>query len=262
MPHKLSQPSANQGSQVILSGIRKTKTPVKPSSSEKLPAIVASPASSTLATKVPPKGSYAALMAEAKAKAAGQQRAKSEVGQIKHQATSKLKLSKTERRKQEEGDKALRAKLGKQAQHNSKVEKVAARLQAKKRLQSSYKGTAKPATAVSSYKGTAGLPSLHRPSAVDAMHKAGKRLKSYDEYLGTDEEDEVDGSDVGDMDDGYGTEASSDMEAGAFDVAEEERKALREAEADDAREFALEKQRKLEKEERKRKLEALAKKRR
>jgi SPT2 chromatin protein len=194
----------------------------------------------------------------AEAKATQKRRTQSEVGLIKHQATSKVRMSKSERRKQEEGEKATKAKLGKQPQHNSKVEKRA-RFDPKKRPESSYKGTAKPAPPISSYKGTAGLPSKHRTSSTDNKHKGGKAPAKYDEYLGTDEEDEGDES-VVDVE--YGSDASSDMEAGAFDVEEEESKALREARADDAREIALENKLKREKEERRRRLEALAKKRR
>ena len=242
------------------SGLQGRKMPVKTSSQstpQSLPARVSMQASSASPAKVPPKGSYAALMAEAKA--AQEQKAKSQVGQIMHQATAKERLSKSERRKREEEEKALKAKLGKQSQHNSKVEKRA-QLGTKTRPESSYKGTAKPAPPASSYKGTAGRPSQHRPSS-DPRHQAGKNFSRYDEYLGTDEEDEGVEIDA-DMDDGYGSDASSDMEAGVLDVEEEESKALREARADDAKELALENKLRKEKEERRRRLEALAKKRR
>jgi hypothetical protein len=256
------KPSPQPPRQRTLSGTQDRKSPFKPSSQAALRSStsrVGSPASSAVATKMPPKGSYAALMAEAKA--AQKQRAESLVGQIKHQATQKERISKSERRKREEGEKAMKTKLGKQPQHNSKVEKRV-RLESSKRSESSYKGTAKPAPPVSSYKGTAGRPSQHLASSASARHKAGKSPRRYDEYLATDEEDEGDESEMGGVDDGYGSDASSDMEADAFDVEEEENKALREAKADDAREMALESKLKGEKEERRRKLEALAKKRR
>jgi hypothetical protein len=243
------------------SALQERKADVKTSSQkklQKLPARTASPASSATSAKIPPKGSYAALMAEAKA--AQEQRAKSEVGQIKHQATAKERLSKSERRKREEEERALKTKLGKRPQHNSKVEKRA-QSGAKARPESSYKGTAKPTPPASSYKGTAGRPSQFRPSS-DPRHKSGKQPSRYDEYLGTDEDDEGIESDAGEIDDGYGSAASSDMEAGAMDVEEEESKALREARADDAKELALENKMKREKEERRRRLQALANKRR
>jgi hypothetical protein len=260
-PERSSQPSGKRGS---ASGTQGGKIPPNASSqaaSKNAPARVNSPASASAAApaKAPPKGSYAALMAEAKA--AQKQRAKSEVGQIKHQATAKERLSKFERRKRDEEERSLKAKLGKQPQHNSKVEKKSLSTQ-KQRHASSYKGTAKPAPPASSYKGTAGLPSQHKPSSMSGRHKGGNKSTRYDEYLGTDEEDEGDESEPVDIDNGYGSEASSDMEAGAFDMEEEESKALREARADDARELALENKLKQEKEERKRRLEALARKRR
>jgi hypothetical protein len=254
------QPGSEKQSQSYLkqrpnSGTPETNVSIKVSH----PPVSAKPSlrAPTPAAKGHPRGSYAALMAEAKA--AQKQRAKSEVGLIKHQATSKIRLSKSEKRKREDGEKAIRTKLGKQTQHTSKVEKRP-RLDPKTRPESSYKGTAKPAQPISSYKGTAGLPSQHRPSSADSRHKSGKRSARYDEYLATDEEDDEDGPGVGDDD--YGSETSSDMEADAFDMEEEETRALREAKSDDAKELALEKRLKREKEERRRKLEALARKRR
>jgi SPT2 chromatin protein len=231
-------------SQSILKGV-----PLRTNS----PAAAAEPANS------PKPGTFAALMAEAKA--AQEKRAKSEVGIIKHQAAPKERLSKSARRKRFEVEKAMNSKLSKQPQHNSKVEKRTIS-SPKKREESTYKGTAKPSAPASSYKGTAGLPSIHRPSSTNNKHAPVKKPPRYDEYLGTDEEDEGDESMEEDVDNGYGSDASSDMEAGAFDVEEEESKALRQARADDARELELESKLKREKEERRRKLEALAKKRR
>lgn len=256
---KPSHPSLKQGSS---SGPQDRKLSLNASSSATIrnsPARIGSRPSLAPADKVYPKGSYAALMAEAKATQT--KRTTSEVGLIKHQATSKVRMSKTERRKQEEVEKATKAKLGKQPQHNSRVEKRI-RLDLKKRPESSYKGTAKPARPISSYKGTAGLPSKHRASSADSRQKGSKAPTKYDEYLGTDEEDEEDDGDERVVDDHYGSDASSDMEAGAFDVEQEENRALREAKADDAKETALENKLKREKEERRRRLEALAKKRR
>lgn len=256
---KPSQPPIRQ---THSSGIQNKTLPLSPPSGaayKNVPARTNSPASSTTPAKAPPKGSFAALMAEAKA--AQERKAQSQVGLIKHQPTQKEKLSRSERKKREEEEKAMKAKLGKQPQHNSKVEKKA-QLKPKQRVESSYKGTAKPAAPVSSYKGTAGLPSKHKPFSADARNRAGKQSSRYDEYLGTDEEDEPEGSEVDEGDDGYGSDATSDMEAGVFDVEEEESRALQEAKVDDARELALENKLKREKEERKRKLEALAKKRR
>ena len=114
-----------------------------------------------------------------------------------------------------------------------------------------YKGTAKPppkAPEGPSYRGTAGLPG--RGGNDRRAH--GKRRR--DEYLGTDEEDE---GDYGGYDDYY-SDASSDMEAGFNDVAGEEDAALRSARMEDEKELAMEMAAKLEKQERQRKLAALA----
>jgi hypothetical protein len=103
-----------------------------------------------------------------------------------------------------------------------------------------------------------GLPSKRLPSS----RRQGSRQ---DEYLGTDEEDEGEGSEMA----GSGideSDGSSDMEAGAFDIEREEQAALRAAKEDDAKELALEMKLKREKEarrksaieERRNKLQTLA----
>src|SRR6201999_282952 len=105
----------------------------------------------------------------------------------------------------------------------------------------------------SSYKGTMGL------SAGRATKPLPKR-KKYDEYLGTDEEDVSDDMDGygEDEEDDYGSDASSDMEAGLDDMDAEEQRALRYAKEEDAREQALENRLKREKEvKRKQALQAL-----
>lgn len=81
-----------------------------------------------------------------------------------------------------------------------------------------------------------------------------------DQYLGTDEEDDEDGYGYDDDGDEYYSDESSDMEGGFDDLEMEERVALKAAKDDDARELALENKLKREKEERKRKLAAMAKK--
>lgn len=75
-----------------------------------------------------------------------------------------------------------------------------------------------------------------------------------DDYLGTDEEDE--GDYAGDYDDYYSE--SSDMEAGLDDVEEEEAVALKSAQREDEKEWQAELAAKREKMERRKKLTALA----
>jgi hypothetical protein len=109
----------------------------------------------------------------------------------------------------------------------------------------------------SSYKGTMGITS-------GRAAKPPPKQKRYDEYLGTDEDDVSD--DMGgygeDEEDDYASDVSSDMEAGLDDLDAEEQRALKAAKEEDARELALENQLKREKEEKRKRLMALADKRR
>ena len=107
----------------------------------------------------------------------------------------------------------------------------------------------KPASARPTYKGTLGMSTKNdRPRQ--------EKKSRFDDYLGTDEEDNSDIEDDGV--DGY---ESSDMEGGFDDVEAEEQAASRAARVDDARELALENQLKREKEDRRQRLQALANKR-
>lgn len=92
-------------------------------------------------------------------------------------------------------------------------------------------------------------------SATKPRLPPSRKQGRYDEYLGTDEEEN---SEVDDDEGGYGSDASSDMEAGAFDIDEEERFATKAARDDDARELAEESRLKREKEERRKRLASLA----
>jgi hypothetical protein len=112
---------------------------------------------------------------------------------------------------------------------------------------------------MSTYKGTMGQPGHKPPLGGRFGGKDARRSSKYDEYLGTDEEDEVD-DDVGDEEDM--SDASSVMEAGVFDIDDEEQLALKQAQEEDAKELAMEKKLKREKEERRKRLQALADKKR
>ncbi|KAJ4515687.1 hypothetical protein HRR78_001464 [Exophiala dermatitidis] len=175
------------------------------------------------ASKAPPKGSYADIMARAKQ---AQEKAQNQVGLIKHQPTNREGVSKLAERRRLEEEKAKAAKQRSGANQT-----------------------------LASYKGTMGT------SSGRGQQQDRRRRKRYDEYLGTDEEDVSEGSYGRDEEDDYESDASSVMEAGAFDLDEEEQRALRAAKEEDARELALEAQLKREKEERRRKLMGLANKR-
>jgi hypothetical protein len=178
----------------------------------------------------------------ARAKALGPQQ---KTGIITHAKTApKEKLSKRaeDRRKGEE-------KLRKDKSGNAGVRRPDAR-----RSVSPVKGgvqdgrIAKPVISKPAYKGTMG-----RSTGRD-RDRPPKKAR-YDEYLGTDEEDNSDIDEAEDYDDGY---ESSDMEGGWDDLEREEALALRQAKEDDAKELALENAHKREKEERRRRLAGLA----
>ncbi|KAL4979826.1 hypothetical protein BDW66DRAFT_126147 [Aspergillus desertorum] len=219
-------------------------------------------ASATLKTppapsKPAPKGSFADIMAQAKA---AQQNAPAQVGMFKHQPVPKEKLSRLERKKRimEAQAKEKESKLAKKASVSSSVSgtKYGSAKPAFKREQEepTYKGTARPTSTEPVYRGTANLPS--RNGARRAQFRSNKRSKM-DDYLGTDEEDE------GDYADGYDDyySESSDMEAGIDDVEAEEAAALAAARREDEEDMRAEAAAKKEKMERRKKLAMLASKR-
>lgn len=207
--------------------------------------------------KAPPKGSYAEIIA--RAKAAQQERGGQQVGMIKHQKDQRDKVSYLSQRKSGNEDiKAKAHKLDKLKNSpvlNGRIEKRARSSSPLKRPGSSSK-IEKPARERAprpAYNGTMRMP----PSKPRDKPKPARRQ---DEYLGTDDEDDSELVDDIEEED-FGSDVSSDdMEAGAFDIDEEEAAAARAARMEDARELAEEKRLKAEKEARKRKLEALSRK--
>ncbi|CDM27707.1 hypothetical protein DTO013E5_4419 [Penicillium roqueforti] len=209
------------------------------------------PASAGAATtsKPPPKGSFAEIMAQAKAK---QETAPVGVGLLRHQPGSKERLTKVERKRRmmELQAKEKEARLGRKAGSGVSAKGKPA-VRQRDSEGPSYKGTAKPTQTPEplTYRGTAGLPSNR--GGNDRRHQSRNRQN---EYLGTDEEDE---GDLGGYDDYY-SDASSDMEAGMDDVDREEAAALAFAKQEDEKELRQEMAAKKEKLERQRKLAALA----
>ncbi|KAH0831504.1 hypothetical protein AYO21_06365 [Fonsecaea monophora] len=212
----------------------------------------------TATTKGPTKGSYAELIARAK-QAQVEKSQQSQVGLIKHQATNREKPSKLAERRRQEEEKTKGAKEkssgGRLANGGKRHDKSRSVSPAKKTDHPKGPKAPRPplhAPPSSSYKGTMG-------TATGRAKPPAKRGPKYDEYLGTDEEDVSDDmGGYGEDEEDYASDVSSDMEAGAFDVYEEEQKALRAAREEDARELALEAQLKREKEDRRRKLMSLA----
>ncbi|KAH8701124.1 hypothetical protein BGW36DRAFT_339107 [Talaromyces proteolyticus] len=223
----------------------------------------AKPAAPAPPSKPPPKGSFADLMAKAKAV----QKEAPKVGVLKHQAAlPKEKLSKSEKKKRIEeamakekearrsGKKSISGSTSTKLGVKSSSDKSGAETSTKRREvdENTYKGTSRPTQPA--YKGTAGLAPRHREGGRD-RHRAPRR----DEYMGTDEEDE--GDYYNDYD-GYYSDESSDMEAGLEDMEREEFVALRTAEKEDAEDMRQETEAKKAKLERKQKLAALARSRR
>jgi hypothetical protein len=200
-------------------------------------------------SKPPPKGSFAAIMAQAKA---AQSKAPVQAGILRHQAGPKERLTKVERKRrmEEERAKHKEARSGKKTAPEGPARNKPPRQRDTEGP--SYKGTAKPTQTPEppAYRGTLGLPSQR--GAHDRRHQS--RNGRQNEYLGTDEEDE---GDYGGYDDYY-SDASSDMEAGIDDVDREEAAALKFAKREDEEELRQEMAAKKEKLERQRKLAALA----
>ncbi|KAI5287542.1 hypothetical protein KEM54_005916 [Ascosphaera aggregata] len=224
-------------------------------------------------SKPPPKGSYAEIMARAKAL---QEKAPAPpaVGLIKHQPQTKERLSKAQLKKkaeeaklkEREGAKAKKAggKLSRSSSDISTHETRQERLKALKKAGGpEYRGTARPPAAAPeppAYKGTARKPPQGRAngSRLKSGRNSSTRRSHLDKYLGTDEEDEG-GDYFGGYDDYYSE--SSDMEAGISDVEEEEALALMYAKKEDEEELRAEMAAKREKLERKKRFAAAAAKR-
>ncbi|PWY73704.1 hypothetical protein BO70DRAFT_381651 [Aspergillus heteromorphus CBS 117.55] len=210
-------------------------------------------------SKAPPKGSYADIIARAKA---AQEKAPTTVGMFKHQAAPKEKISKVERKKRaiEAQTKEKDARSGKKpgtAPGATANVRSGDSKPAKKRDPEvpSYKGTARPtpSSGQSEYRGTSGLPARKNPGDRHAQSRANRRSRM-DEYLGTDEEDEGEYAD--DYDDYYSE--SSDMEAGLDAMEREEADALAVARREDEEEWKAEEKAKQEKMERRKRLAELS----
>lgn len=211
-------------------------------------------------TAAPKKGSYAEIMARAKAAAAKETLASA--GTIKHKQTEKL--SRKERLALQEAAKAKgkagtlggKNKVGERIQVSDRSRtgssEAAARKpgepvkEKRKPVDLGYKGTMRPVSAEPQYKGTMGLArpgQTRRP--VSKASRAPARGPRYASYSEEEEEDD------------YESDVSSDMEAGVFDVDQEEAEALKVARKEDAREAAAEAEHRRQKAERKKMLEKM-----
>ena len=247
------------------------KTPSAPTSSKPaVPYRGTSAASSASARPITPaaeipkaapkKGSYAEIMARAKAA----QTASPAVGVIKHKPKEKV----SEKKELLLAKKGLSAKgkIGPKPRQRgrspgSKSSSPAPSLPSskkpndKKPVQPAYKGTAKP---VPAYRGTMKaahstasnhkIPSSAHPSTVKSRHN--RHASSEDDIIDDEEIDEEDEEDY--------PESESDMEAGFSDVEEEEQMAVKAAKKEDNEQARIEDQHKKEKEERRRMLQQMA----
>lgn len=197
----------------------------------------------------------------ARAKLAQESKAQNnKVGVIRHQSSNREKTSKVAERKRQEDERA-KANKEKQPSRPGTTNKDKARsVSPTKRDPGRGPKVARPPlhAPASSYKGTMGQ------AAGKSRETQSRKRSRYDEYLDTDEEEGSDAEGYGDEEDqgDYGSDVSSDMEAGAFELDEEESQTLRAAKEDDARELALEQRLKREKEERRKRLMGLASKNR
>jgi len=239
---KLAAKPVPKGSTVSSS----TSPAIKP---ERKPAPAPAPAAALLSASAPPKkGSFQEIMARAKAAP------QPIIGTIKHKQTEKL--SRRERLALQESAKgksvAVRDKKGRERvkagdrSRTGSSEPMSRKpeeqsKEKRKPLDLGYKGTMRPVSAEPQYKGTMHLarPGQPRKSAAKdirrgekavAAREKGVRYSGYASYSGEDLEDEDD----------FASDASSDMEADAFDVEREEELALRVARKEDAEEAKLE----------------------
>lgn len=259
-PLNAPKPASDKAATPTIETAPKVPKLQKPAVDKPVPLVVAA-----TPQKAPARGSFADLMA--RAKQAQEQKAQTPVGLIKHQTVKKEKISKLAERKREEQQKgkADKGKLGtRNGDRNAKNNRRRSVSPVKRKDldRELDRKTGRPSAPKPEYKGTMGTTS--RRSEVVKAGRPAKKPKKYDDYLGTDEDEDSDLMDGygEDEEDDYGSDASSDMEAGAFDIDEEEQEALRTAKKEDAKELALENKLKREKEERKRKLALLANKRR
>ena len=226
------------------------------------------PPPSNDAPKAPPKkGSYAEIMARGQAA----QKVLGQVGKIQHKKIEKI----PSRREREEMRAQRVVKIQKGLAPNSKFQKPgqtsvpegktgpnnrvkAAEPVLDKKVKKAalattgYAGTARPKPGTSVRSGSIAGSSSRRPDRYD-REGSGRGRSRYDDY--DDDEAEVEEEELD-----YESDVSSDMEAAAFEVDEEEAMAERIARQEDAQALAEENRLKREKAEKKRRLMAMAKK--
>jgi protein SPT2 len=253
-------PKTQTGLASTTSATKTEKKPIPPPST---------PAAPPPATGPLKKGSYAEIMARAKAA----QGVKPNVGTIKHKPTEKLSrrerlalLDVTKKGKSKSvpvRDKRPenRTKAGERSRTGSS-EPISSKpgeqpKEKRKPLDLGYKGTMRPVSAEPQYKGTMNLarPNQPRKSFAKDARRGGNSYGSRDQKeprYASYSEDEVE------EEDDYASDASSNMEAGAFEVDREEELALRAAKMEDAKAASEEAEHRRKKDERKKMLAKMA----
>jgi protein SPT2 len=230
--------------------------------------VTSTPASVTQPLKPPKKGSYAEIIARAKAN----QAKIGPVGRIQHKPIEKgpskrerqeikdqesLSLSNTKNVSRTGTKGNLRDGRNGTRQNDRKSSKKAEPLLEKK--------PKKAALATTGYTGTArpvALSSKSSSRSGSALRASGKDQYGHFQNRYDSEDDEDDEDQEEEEQDDYDSDGSSDMEAAAFEVDEEEERAARIARKEDAEALREEARLKREKEEKRRKLTAMAKTRR
>ena len=209
------------------------------------------------ALKAPKKGSYAEIMARAKAN-----QSKPPVGTISHKPKDQIAPSykkELKLKKKAIKDRKLGIKNNSRPGSSGSLSSSPAPgpVANRKIAAPAYKGTAKPKPQLPqpTYKGTMKPASSNTKPPTAKDRDANPRRPRYDEYAATDEDDLDDVEE-----DEYGSDQSDDMEAGFTDVEQEETLAAKAARMEDEEEARREAKHKEEKEERRKRLEQLAKK--
>lgn len=213
------------------------------------------------ATKVPKKGSFAEIMARAKAA----QTTMSQVGKIQHKRIEKAP-SKREREEMKSSSKDVNGKPKAKKSPPLRDGRNGTRENGKGSRPTSSepeKRVKKAAVATTGYTGTARpnptttkkAPQSYGSSGRDRDRGSNSASRSRYTYAASEDEEE-------DEEEDYETDVSSDMEAAVFEVDEEEERAGRLARKEDALALAEENRLKREKEEKRRRLAAMAKNRR
>ena len=181
----------------------------------------------------PRKGTYQEILARARAA----QEKRSVIGAIKHKPADKLGQREKKKQNAKQSYKMKRPPLNKPSELMNKAHSAQENLQKdiciekngkkRQRIDLNYKGTMKPSSRSLAQVGSAKF-------GMDSSTKSSSSMKSYQSRLRVDaEHNKTYVSDVEEDSEIYSSDASSDMEAAAFDLEEEEQQSLSVAKKED-----------------------------